>query len=82
MLKTFHQACYNGEREDWDRVIEHLTQKGEKRMVDTIQKAIKKQDRQINGQYDRRFRGDFGVRFRDGSIAKMDAMIAELELFP
>ena len=84
MRKSFHQACFNGSQADWDRAIDYLSAQGEARMVTTITKAMAKQlkPKRPGGGSNFDWTGEFGVRFRDGSIAKMDAMIADWELQP
>lgn len=78
VLPNKRMASYCGSASEWERLASEFEQSGEKRIAETIRAGIKRQHRKADGWYTRdRTRinptGVYCLRFRGGSIDKMDA---------
>lgn len=77
MRRSYMAACYSGTPDEWERIATHFEEHGEKRMANTIRAGIKRQSIKRYG-YGYGY-GWIGLKFRDGSIEKMESI---LSLFP
>lgn len=74
IYRTFYMASYRATEEVWKLLAHHFRNTGEARLAKTIEQGIARQ----KARYP--YRADFvgwiwGLRFRDGSIAKMETAI-------
>lgn len=82
MRQSFHKACYQATWEEWLELAQWLALHGEKRLASTITRALDRQKRLAEGGFDYTWqlkRNNWGLCFRDGSIAKIVRWSAQLQ---
>lgn len=75
---TVYTATYHGTDAEWEMLAEYFENNHQKRMADTIRNGIERQIRRDKFRYD--YEADHhSLRFKNGSIGKMNAALKELD---
>lgn len=69
MYQSTHFASFHGTEDEWLKIADHFERSGETRLAKTIRKGL----RRLQNKYT--YNTGFNLRFRDGSIQKVQDAI-------